>query len=339
MYRNWTALIKPSRVDFVGGGESRHKATVVVEPLERGFGTTLGNALRRVLISSLQGAAISSVKIDGVSHEVVTVPGVVEDVTGIILNLKGVIIRTDSSEPQTMTLTAKKSGVVTAGDIDCGQGVQILNQDHPIATITKGGKLEMVMTVTTGKGYVPAMSVPDGQSVDIADIPVDCSYGPVKYASYQVSNARIGQQTDYDKLVFDIETNGVISPEGALEAAARILQDQLSVFVNFADAAVIEEHVAPAVPKWNPYLFRKLDEIDFSVRPANSLKDDGIVYIGDLVQKSASDLLKIPRLGRKSLNEINEVLNGMELTLGMQLEGWPPDDVEEIARRLDNGGL
>ena len=333
MYRNWTELIKPNMVDFVGGGDSRHKATVVVEPLERGFGTTLGNAMRRVLISSLQGAAISSVKIEGVSHEAATVPGVVEDVTGIILNLKGVIIRTDSSGPQTMTLTAKKSGVVTAGNIKCGEGVQILNPDHPVATVNAGGRLNMVMTVTTGKGYIPAMFVPDG------GVPIDCSYSPVKYASYQVSNARIGQQTDYDRLVFDIETNGVISPEGALDAAARILQDQLGVFVNFDDAAFVEEQEVAAIPKWNPGLFYKLDGMGLSVRSSNVLNQLGVIYVGDLVQKNAADLLKLSNFGRKSLNEINEFLGGMELSLGMQLDGWPPDDVEEIAKRLDNESL
>ena len=332
MYRNWTALIKPHTVELVGDGDVRYKATMVAEPLERGFGTTLGNALRRVLISSLQGAAISSVKIEGVSHEVATVPGVVEDVTGIILNLKGVIIRTDSSEPQTMTLTAKKAGVVTAGDIKCGQGVQILNPDHPIATINKGGRLNMVMTVTTGKGYVPAMSVPDG------GIPIDCSYSPVKYASYQVSHARIGQQTDYDRLEFDIETNGIISPEDALNAAARILRDQLSVFVNFDEILVPEGMGDTAAPKWDPGLFNRLDDMGLSVRSSRVLRNLDVFYIGDLVQRNASELLKAANFGRGSLNEVNEILGRMGLSLGMQLDGWPPDNVEKIAKQLDVEG-
>lgn len=329
MYRNWTALIKPSKVDFVGGGDSRHKATMVVEPLERGFGTTLGNALRRVLISSLQGAAISSVKIAGVSHGAAAVSGVVEDVTGIILNLKGVVVHSDSSEPQTMTLIAEQAGVVTAGNIDHGPEIKILNQDHPIATVGKGGRLEMLMTVTTGKGYVPAgPETSDG-------IPIDCSYSPVKYASYQVSNARIGQQTDYDKLAFDLETNGVISPEDAMEMAARILCDQLGVFVNFDVAAFVEEQEIATTPRWDPNLFQRLDEMGMSVRSCNCFKNMGVVYVGDLVQKTAKELIKHPNFGRKSLTETDEVLAGMNLSLGMQLEGWPPDDVEAIAKRME----
>ncbi|MBF0461891.1 MAG: DNA-directed RNA polymerase subunit alpha [Magnetococcales bacterium] len=335
MYRNWTELIKPHRVEFVGDGDTRYKATMVLEPLERGFGTTLGNALRRVLISSLQGAAISSVMIDGVVNVFPAIPGVIENVTDIVLNLKGVVVRSNSREPRTMTLMSKKAGVVTAGDIACGQGVEILNPNHPIATINKGGRLNMVMTVTTGKGYVPATFMSDDHLVGVEDIPIDCSYSPVKYASYQVSNARIGQQTDYDKLVFDIETNGVVSPENALDAAAKILRDQLGVFVNFDDAAFVGEQVTPAVPRWNPCLFYRLADMEFSVRASNGLKSGGFVYVGDLVQTSASNLLKTPNLGRKSLNEINEVLGGMDLSLDMQLDGWPPDDVEAIAKRFD----
>ena len=335
MFRNWTALIKPSKVDFVGGGDFLYKATMVVEPLERGFGTTLGNALRRVLISSLQGAAISSVKIDGVSHGVAAVPGVVGDVTDLILNLKSVIIRSDSSEPRTVTLMSKKAGVVTAGEIVCGQGVEVLNSNHPIATISKGGRLNMVMTVTTGKGYVPATFVPDDHLVGVEDIPIDCSYSPVKSASYQVSNARIGQQTDYDKLVFDIETNGVVSPEDALDAAAKILRDQLGVFVNFDDIPIPEGLTDNVAPKWAPSLFHRLDEMALSVRSSRALENNGIVYIGDLVQKNVKDLLKLPNFGRNSLNEIKDVLESMALSLDMPLEGWPPDGIEAMAKRLD----
>ncbi|MBF0141080.1 MAG: DNA-directed RNA polymerase subunit alpha [Magnetococcales bacterium] len=329
MYRNWTELIKPSKVDFVGSGDSQHKATIVVEPLERGFGTTLGNALRRVLISSLQGSAISSVRVEGFSQEIVAVPGVAEDLTEIVLNLKGVVIHTESCEPQTLSLVSDLAGVVTAASIICGKGIQILNPDHYIATVNRGGRLDMVMTVTTGRGYVPAVSVDDG------GIPIDCSYSPVKYAAYHVSNARIGQQTDYDKLVFDIETNGIISPEDAMNIAARILRDQLDVFINFDPAAFEKEQEVDSTPRWNPALFHRVDDLEFTVRSANVLRALGLVYIGDLVQKTAQELLMAPNFGRKSLGEINDILAGMELSLGTPLDGWPPEDVEAIAKQMD----
>ena len=267
--------------------------------------------------------------------KVSAVPGIVETVTDIVLNLKGVIIRTEVNDIQNISLVSEREGVVTAGDIKPIPGIKILNPDHPIATVGRGGRLDMLMTVTTGKGYVPVMSAPDSQLIGTDSIPIDCSYSPVKYASYQVSNARIGQQTDYDKLVFDIETNGVISPEDAMDAAARILRDQLGVFINFDGAAFVEEQEIAATPKWNPYLFYKVDEMGFSVRSANGLKGAGIIYVGDLVQKNASDLLKMPNFGRKSLDEIKEMLAGLDLSLDMPLEGWPPDDVETVAKRMD----
>ena len=330
MYRNWTALIKPSKVDFVGG-DSRHRATVVVEPLERGFGTTLGNTLRRVLISSLQGAAISSVRIGGVVDAISAIPGIVENATDIVLNLKGVVVQMESGGTQTVSLVSEREGLATAGDIIPVPGIEILNPDHPIATVGRGGRLDMQMTVTTGRGYVPA-----GPVTDDGSIPIDCSYSPVKYASYQVSNARIGQQTDYDRLVFDIATNGVISPEDVMDAAARILREQLGVFINFDAAALVEEkEVVVVAPRWNPGLFHRLDEMGLSIRSSNGLKSAGIVYVGDLVQKNASELLKMPNFGRTSLDEIKALLAGLEMSLGMQLDGWPPEDVEAIAKRLD----
>ncbi|MBF0189878.1 MAG: DNA-directed RNA polymerase subunit alpha [Magnetococcales bacterium] len=335
MYRNWTELIKPRKVELVGDGDSQYKATLVAEPLERGFGTTLGNALRRVLLSSLQGAAVSSVKIEGVLHEFSSIPGVLEDVTDIILNLKGVAIRMKSGSTRTMSLVADKEGVVTAGDIECGHDVEILNPHHHIATLNKSGKLNMTMTVTTGKGYVRATPGADDVPTNIGDIPLDCSYNPVKRVSYKVSNARVGQQTDYDKLVLDIETNGVVSPEDALALAAKILQDQLSLFINFDDIPIHEGRDDNATPKWNPNLFRKVDELELSVRSANCLKNDDIVYIGDLVQKTESEMLKTPNFGRKSLNEIKEVLEEMDLSLGMHLDGWPPENIEDLAKQFD----
>lgn len=335
MYRNWTELIKPRKVELVSGGDSQRLATLVAEPLERGFGTTLGNALRRVLLSSLQGAAVSTVRIEGVLHEFSSVPGVMEDVTEIILNLKGLAIKVNSPGPKVITLKSEKEGPVTAGMIDTGHDVEILNPDHHIATLNKSGKLDMILTVTTGKGYVRAVPGSEDEVAVIGEIPLDCSYNPVKRVAYKVESARVGQQTDYDKLIIDIETNGVVSPEDALALAAKILQDQLSLFVNFDDVPIHELSSEDAGPKWNPNLFRKVDELELSVRSANCLKNDDIVYIGDLVQKTEAEMLKTPNFGRKSLNEIKEVLDEMELNLGLHLEGWPPDNIEELAKQFE----
>lgn len=332
MYRNWTELIKPNKVELVRA-EGSQRATLVAEPLERGFGTTLGNALRRVLLSSLQGAAISSVKIDGVLSESSTIPNVIEDVTDIMLNLKGVAVRLGSQATQTMVLSVEKAGVVTAGDIHCGQDIKILNPNHPIATLKKGGKLSMVMTVTTGQGYVRALSAVDHQP---GEIPLDCSYNPVKNVSYTVSRARVGQQTDYDKLVLEIETNGAVSPEGAMALAAKILQEQLGAFINFDDAPIHMERDDDPATKWNPNLFRRVDEMELSVRSFNCLKGAGVVYVGDLVQVTVADLLRMANFGKKSLEELRNLLEEMGLNLGMQLEGWPPDNIGEITRQFDD---
>lgn len=331
MHRNWTELIKPRKVEFAGSKDSQYKASLVLEPLERGFGTTLGNALRRVLLSSLEGAAISAIKVAGAAHAFSTIPGVEEDVTDIILNLKGVVIRMDSQATQTVALNISQPGVVTAGDIECGHGIQILNPNHHIATLKKGGHLTIIMTVTNGKGYMRAISGSGGDD----EILLDCSYNPVKNVSYKVFNARIGQQTDYDKLVFDIETNGVISPRSAMALAAKILHEQLSVFINFDDTSILKEKDDSAVIKWNQNLFHKVDDLDLTIRCANCLKSLGIVYVGDLVQHSESMLLKTPNFGRKSLIELKELLNGMELSLGIRLEGWPPENIEEYAKQFD----
>ncbi|MEO5377123.1 MAG: DNA-directed RNA polymerase subunit alpha [Magnetococcus sp. DMHC-6] len=337
MYRNWTDLIKPRTIEMVGEGDMKQKATLIAEPLERGFGTTLGNALRRILLSSLQGAAISSVRIEGVLHEFSSIPGVLEDVTDIILNLKGLAIRMHKPGTKTLTLVAEGEGNVLAKQIECGHDIEILNQDHHIATMNKNGKLNITMTVTTGKGYVRASL---GESDDalggiIGEIPLDCSYNPVKRVSYRVENARVGQQTDHDKLIMEIQTNGVISPEDALALAAKILQNQLNPFINFDDISIAEGAEAENLPKWNPNLFRKVDELELSVRSANCLKNDDIVYIGDLVQKTEAEMLKTPNFGRKSLNEIKEVLDEMDLTLGLVLENWPPENIEELAKQFE----
>lgn len=336
MYRNWTELIKPRKVELVGKGDARLKATLVTEPLERGFGTTLGNALRRVLLSSLQGAAVSSIRIEGVLHEFSSIPGVLEDVTDIILNLKELGIRIKSgSDAKVIRLVANTEGVVTAGMIDCGHDVEILNPSHHIATLNKSGKLDITMNITTGKGYVPAVQKAEDEVATIGEIPLDCSYNPVKRVSYKVENARVGQQTDYDKLIMEIETNGLVSPEDALALAAKILQDQLSLFINFDDVPMGETAEESSRPKWNPNLFRKVDELELSVRSANCLKNDDIVYIGDLVQKTEAEMLKTPNFGRKSLNEIKEVLDEMDLNLGLALDGWPPENIEELSKQFE----
>ncbi|MBF0095895.1 MAG: DNA-directed RNA polymerase subunit alpha [Magnetococcales bacterium] len=337
MYRNWTELIKPQNVEILEEGNSQYKATLIAEPLERGFGTTLGNALRRVLLSSLQGAAVSSVQIEGVLHEFSTVPGVLEDVTDIILNLKGLAIRIKSGvAAKQVHLKAEGEGSVKASAIDCGSDIEILNQDHHIATLNKSGKLDMRLTITTGKGYVPTAQKSDDDAATIGEIFLDCSYNPVKRVAYKVENARVGQQTDYDKLIMEIETNGVVSPEDALALAAKILQDQLSLFINFDDVPMGDVQEESSQPKWNPNLFRKVDELELSVRSANCLKNDEIVYIGDLVQKTEAEMLKTPNFGRKSLNEIKEVLEEMDLSLGMVLEGWPPENIDELAKQFED---
>ncbi|MBF0448768.1 MAG: DNA-directed RNA polymerase subunit alpha [Magnetococcales bacterium] len=335
MYSNWTELIKPQKIELESGEDPSKEASLIAEPLERGFGTTLGNALRRILLSSLQGAAVSSVKIEGVLHEFSSVPGVLEDVTDIILNLKSLALRVQSGETRVIHLKTDKAGSITAAMIDPGHDVEILNPDLHIATLNKGATLEMRMTVSTGKGYVRAVPSSEEEPSTIGVIPVDCSFNPVKKVSYRVENARVGQQTDHDKLIMNVVTNGVVTPEDALAYAAKILQDQLSLFINFDDVPMQKSKDDEGVPKWNPNLFRKVDELELSVRSANCLKNDDIVYIGDLIQKTESEMLKTPNFGRKSLNEIKEVLDEMSLSLGAQLEGWPPENVDELAKQIE----
>jgi DNA-directed RNA polymerase subunit alpha len=327
---NWKELIKPTKVAMSGG--NKMAATFTVEPLERGFGHTLGNALRRVLLSSLQGAAITSIKVDGAVHEFATLPGVMEDLTEIILNLKALAIRSHASEPKTVVLHKKGSGAVTAADIETTHDIEIIDPHHHIATLSDKGELRIELVVGTGKGYSPAA---DRKNLERAPgtILIDAIYSPIRRVSFKVSDARVGQITDYDKLVMDVETNGVVAPEDALAFAARILQDQLGVFINFEDIAD-DAGRSDDLIDINPHLLMKVDELELSVRSANCLKNENIVYIGDLVQKSESEMLKTPNFGRKSLNEIKDVLGQMGLGLGMRLENWPPENIEDLARRL-----
>ncbi len=332
--KNWQEMIKPSKLAIEAGVNVKRNASIVAEPLERGFGLTLGNALRRVLLSSLQGAAVTSVQIDGVLHEFSSIPGVREDVTDIVLNIKSMALKMHSEGPKRMSLKATGPGEVTAAAIETGHDIEIMDSTHHICTLDDGAKISMELTVETGKGYVAA-SQHRGEDAPIGLIPVDALFTPVKRISYKVDNTRVGQVTDYDKLSMQVETNGAVTPEDAVALAARILQDQLQLFINFEEprVAVAEEHAVE--PAFNPNLLRKVDELELSVRSANCLKNDNIVYIGDLVQKSEQEMLRTPNFGRKSLNEIKEVLAHMGLQLGMEVANWPPENVEELAKRLE----
>lgn len=343
--KNWQELKKPNRLESRPmGGDPRRRGTFVAEPLERGFGLTLGNALRRVLLSSLQGAAVTAIKLDGALHEFSSLPGVREDVTDIVLNVKQIAIRMTGEGPKRLHLSATGPGPVTVGQISVTGDIEVLNEDLVLCTLDTGATLNMELTVETGKGYVPASA---NRPVDapIGLIPVDALYSPVRQVAYKIDKTRVGQELDYDRLTVQIETDGTLTPEDALGYAARILQDQLALFVNFSepgerierprmvDIAPIEEEMSS--PQLNRFLLKKVDELELSVRSANCLKNDNIIYIGDLVQKSEAEMLRTPNFGRKSLNEIKEVLQSMGLRLGMDVQGWPPENIEELAKKLE----
>ena len=332
--KNWQELIKPSRLAVEAGTDSAREATIVAEPLERGFGLTLGNALRRVLLSSLQGAAVTAIQIDGVLHEFSSIPGVREDVTDIVLNIKSMSLRMHGEGPKRMSLRAEGPCDVTASMIETGHDIDVMDPKHHICTLDDGAKISMELTVEAGKGYVAAAQS-RAEDAPIGLIPVDALFSPVKKVAYKVDNTRVGQVTDYDKLSMRVETNGAISPEDAVALAARILQDQLQLFINFEEPSTVSAEEQATEPAFNPNLLRKVDELELSVRSANCLKNDNIVYIGDLVQKTEQEMLRTPNFGRKSLNEIKEVLEQMGLHLGMEVTNWPPENVEELAKRLD----
>ena len=334
LQRNWQTLIKPKQLSVEPGDDPKRVATVVAEPLERGFGLTLGNALRRVLLSSLQGTAVTSMQIEGVLHEFSSIPGVLEDVTDIVLNVKSIELRMYGEDPKRMRLRANGPGEVRAGAIDTGHDVEIMNPDLVICTLDSAAKIAMELTVENGKGYVPAtQNRPEDAPIGL--IPVDALFSPVRKVSYRVENTRVGQVTDYDRLALRVETNGSVTPEDAVALAARILQDQLQLFINFEEPRHPSEESRPSELPFNKNLLRKVDELELSVRSANCLKNDNIVYIGDLVQKSEAEMLRTPNFGRKSLNEIKEVLAQMGLHLGMEIPNWPPENIEELAKRLD----
>ena len=333
--KNWQELIRPINPEVEPGRIPEKQATIIAEPLERGFGMTVGNSLRRVLLSSLQGAAVTAVQIDGVVHEFTSIPGVREDVTDIVLNLKGLAVKMHAEGPKRLLLTKIGAGVVTGADIEETADVEILNPDHVICTMDEGANLRMELTVNTGKGYVPATeSRPEDAAIGL--ISVDALFSPVKRVTYRVEDTREGQVLDYDKLMIDVETNGAVTPEDAVALAARILQDQFQVFVNFDDPEDIGRGEEKDELDFNPALLRKVEELELSVRSANCLKNDNITYIGDLILKSEAEMLRTPNFGRKSLNEIKEVLAAMGLHLGMDAPNWPPENIEELAKKYDD---
>ena len=334
LQKNWTEMIKPSKLDIQPGPDAKRVAKVVAEPLERGFGLTLGNALRRVLLSSLQGAAVTSMHVDGVLHEFSSIPGVREDLTDVVLNVKSIALRMFGDGPKRMRLRSEGPGEVTAGQIETGHDIEVMNPDLVICTLDDGARIDMELTVETGKGYIPG-SQNRPEDAPIGLIPVDAMFSPVRKVAYKVDNTRVGQVTDYDKLTMEIETNGAVTPEDSVALAARILQEQLQLFINFDEPTVREYEDKPSEPPFNKNLLRKVDELELSVRSANCLKNDNIVYIGDLVQKSEAEMLRTPNFGRKSLNEIKEVLSTMGLHLGMEIPNWPPENIEDLAKKLE----
>lgn len=333
MYKNWRDLIKPKRLQIETDTLTATYGKFYAEPFERGFGTTLGNSLRRVLLSSLQGAAIASVRIKGVLHEFSTIPGVTEDVTDVILNLKGVLLKLHGNESRNIRIVKKGAGVVTAGDIITDSHVEILNPEHHIATCSKEADLEMDMVVTLGKGYVPADRNRD-EKAPVGTIPIDSIFSPIKKVNYTVANARVGQITDYDRLNLEVVTDGSVRPDDAVAYAAKILKEQLQIFINFDEDSEPSEQVGgDDSRKINENLYRSVDELELSVRSANCLKNADIHLIGDLVQKSEAEMLKTQNFGRKSLNEIKDILAEMGLTLGMKLDSFPDPEYLKMIQK------
>ncbi|HYG29565.1 MAG TPA: DNA-directed RNA polymerase subunit alpha [Allosphingosinicella sp.] len=350
--KNWQEMKKPNALEKkIGGGDSRRRATFVAEPLERGFGLTLGNSLRRVLLSSLQGAAVTSIRIEGVLHEFSSLAGVREDITDLVLNVKQVALRMEGDQPRRLALAATGPGEVTAAQIATVADVEVMNPDLVLCHLDEGATLNMELMAEAGKGYVPAAANRPADA-PIGLIPVDALYSPVRQVSYKVENTRVGQELDYDKLTLTVETDGTITPDDAVAYAARILQDQLQLFVHFDEGMTLTSlptgmaagagagagggaDADQDANQLNRYLLKKVDELELSVRSANCLKNDNIIYIGDLVQKTEAEMLRTPNFGRKSLNEIKEVLSSMGLRLGMDIPGWPPENIEEMAKKLE----
>ena len=331
--KNWKALIKPSKVD-VKTHDSKSIATITAEPLEKGYGLTIGNSLRRIMLSSIRGSAVTAIQIDGVLHEFSSIKGVREDVTDIVLNVKSLALKSHSEGPKKLILDASGPGEIKANKILENPDIEILNPDFTICNLDEGTKFHMELTVNSGKGYVPA-NLNKIKDPPLGLIAIDSLFSPVKKVSYSVSTAREGKALDYDKLTLEIETNGSIAADDALAYAARIFQDQLSMFVNFDEPKEAIPQQKPAEPEFNKNLLKKVDELELSVRSMNCLKNDNIIYIGDLVQKTESEMLRTPNFGRKSLNEIKEVLGSMSLYLGMEVPNWPPENIAELSQKLE----
>ena len=332
----WKDLIRPRRLEHDPDTLTETYGKFYVQPLERGFGITLGNALRRVLLSSLQGAAITGVQIEGVDHEFSTVFGVVEDVTDIVLNLKEVRIKLSGEGPRHATADVQGPGRVTAGQLEVDHAVEVLNPEAHIATLAEDGRLQLDLTIDAGRGYVPAEQAADGTQ-PIGYIPIDAVYSPIRRVNYTVTNARVGQRTDYNRLVLEVWTDGSVRPEDAVAYAAKILQHQLDIFINFEDTDdPIDAVSSQVLTEFNENLFRSVDDLELSARSANCLKADDISYIGELVQRTEEEMLKTKNFGRKSLNEIKEVLKVMGLSLGMKLENFPSaDQIERLKKERE----
>ena len=330
---NWKALIKPNKLKITSD-EDKTSASVIAEPLEKGFGQTLGNALRRILLSSIQGAAVTAIQIDGVLHEFSSIKGVREDVTDIVLNVKSLAIKSSVNSPKKIILDVKGPKEVKAKDITLPPEIEILNLEQVICNLDEKTNFHMELIVNTGKGYVPSTKNKDEDS-PLGLIAVDSLFSPVKKVSYTVENTRAGSALDYDKLLMNLETNGTVNAEDAIAYAARIFQDQLSMFVNFDDPKEVVKEVKSTEPEFNKNLLKRVEELELSVRSMNCLKNDNIIYIGDLVQKTEPEMLRTPNFGRKSLNEIKEVLSTMSLYLGMEIPNWPPDNIAEMSKKLE----
>jgi len=331
--KNWKSMIKPPKLD-IQLSENKTKAKIIAEPLEKGYGLTLGNSLRRILLSSIRGSAVTAVQIDGVLHEFTSIKGVREDVTDIVLNIKSLALKAQTEVPKKLVLDVKGPGEIKANKITESSDIEILNPDLIICHLDENTKFHMELTVNSGKGYVSAeLNKPEDPPLGL--IAIDALFSPVKKVSYSISTAREGKALDYDKLTMEIETNGSISAEDAVAYAARIFQDQLSMFINFNDPKEVIAQEKTTEPEFNRNLLRKVDELELSVRSMNCLKNDNIIYIGDLVQKTEGEMLRTPNFGRKSLNEIKEVLSGMSLYLGMEIPNWPPDNIAEMSKKLE----
>lgn len=333
--KNWHSLIKSNKLSVKYLDPNLCDAEITAEPLERGYGLTLGNSLRRVLLSSLQGSAITAVKFDGVVHEFTAIPGVKEDVTDIVLNLKKVPVSLRSENAKKVQISVTGPGPVLAKDIQAVADVEILDPDAYICTLDGNVTLNMELTIENGKGYVPASQQVDEER-ELGVIPVDALFSPVRRVVYKVEPTRVGQRTDYDKLIMRVVTNGSLKPDDAVALAARVLQEQYQQFINFEDPKKTESTSTKTELPFNENLLKRVEELELSVRSANCLKNENIFYIGDLVQKSEGDMLKTPNFGRKSLNEIKEVLSQMGLNFGMSVAAWPPENIDELAKNIED---